>query len=219
MRSNDSLRGVVVRHRWGLLLGLLLFTYVFDTVMPSTLPFEVISRLLYIAVFSGTLLAARLPSLVSRLGLALVFIAWPLLTVLEMTTRSGLIDALNLGITALILVGCLAITFLELSAVSQRESDEIFGAIFGYFLIALAFAMLYVQLEKIHPGSFELTASDGPVSSLVYFSLVTITTLGYGDITPISKLARVVAGIEAASGVMYVAVFIARILNRRRNEG
>ena len=72
---------------------------------------------------------------------------------------------------------------------------------FGYLLAALVFALFYVTLEEVQPGSFSLGETDDRVSSLVYFSLVTITTLGFGDITPVSRLARVVVGIEAATGI------------------
>jgi hypothetical protein len=202
-----------------MLLGLLLFTYMFDTAMPSTLPAEAVSRLLYIVVFAGTLIAARLPTPIRRLGLVTVLIVWPILTIVSLATGSGLIEILNLCMVAVILVASLCITFVALSGDRAGGHDAIFGAIFGYFLIALAFAMLYVQLERAQPGSFELPESGSHEASLVYFSLVTITTLGYGDITPVSKLARVLTGIEAASGTMYVAVFIAMIIGRQRRKG
>jgi hypothetical protein len=216
MKALEAARSVFARHRWGILLGVLLFTYVLDTVMPSTLSAEVFSRLLYMAVFAGTLVAAKLPAWASRSGLAVVLILWPLVTMLSLTSGDALFDTLNSGVVALILVGSLGVAFAELWSDRAPTTDAIFGAIFGYFLMTLAFAMFYVQLERAQPGSFELPESGGGVSALIYFSLVTITTLGYGDVAPVSRVARVVAGLEAAAGVMYVAVFIAMLIGRRR---
>lgn len=217
MEELGTVRSVVTHHRWTILLALLIFTYVFDTAMPRTLPSEVFSRLLYMAVFAGTLLAARVPKWAFRLVLTLVLILWPLVTVLSLIFEQPVFDSLSSGVAALILGSILCVAFVELSSDREPTPDAIFGAIFGYFLVALAFAVLFVQLERAQPDSFDLPESGGEVSALVYFSLVTITTLGYGDVAPLSKLARVVAGLEAATGIMYVAVFISMLINRRRS--
>jgi hypothetical protein len=92
--------------------------------------------------------------------------------------------------------------------------DTISAALIGYLLLTLLWANLYFLLELLHPNSFtvthEMILSDPSI--LRYFSFVTITTLGYGDITPITSQARSLTVLEAFIGQMYVAVLIARMV-------
>ena len=68
-------------------------------------------------------------------------------------------------------------------------------------------------LESIQPGSFQISEDEGSVvSNLSYFSFVTLTTLGYGDVTPSSLPARSLSLLEAVMGLLYVAILIARLV-------
>ena len=102
-------------------------------------------------------------------------------------------------------------------------SDTILGAICVYLLIAMFFFMLYSSLELMTPGSFigvEGRVSDavggprplGRYPDLLYYSLVTMTTLGFGDITPVGALPRVLSATEAVIGQLFVAILIARLV-------
>jgi len=96
------------------------------------------------------------------------------------------------------------------------DAEMIYGAIAGYLLLGLVWAMLYAVIETLHPGSFARTATDGdirPWSDLLYYSFVTLTTLGYGDVLPLSTRVRSLAILEAITGVFYVAVLVARLVS------
>ncbi|QYZ80291.1 two pore domain potassium channel family protein [Methanofollis formosanus] len=95
--------------------------------------------------------------------------------------------------------------------------DTIAGAISVYLIMGLAWAQIYQFMDEIQPGSFAYDSGTGPggVLSLmdyVYFSFVTITTLGYGDIYPLSPAAESAASFEAVTGTIYIAVLIARLV-------
>ena len=98
----------------------------------------------------------------------------------------------------------------------QREItlDVIYGAIVVYLLIASTWALLYRLLESIQPGSFSIVSEEVQRGSLVffYYSFVTITTLGYGEITPVTDVARSLAIIEAVIGQLYLVVTVARLV-------
>lgn len=98
--------------------------------------------------------------------------------------------------------------------------DRIFGAISVYFLMALAWGLGYVLLENLYPGSFagRLLAEGGHVPDLVYFSYVTLTTLGYGDIVPATPVARSLSLLEATVGVLYMATLVARLVGLYRSQ-
>ncbi len=91
-------------------------------------------------------------------------------------------------------------------------SDMIMGAICVYFLIGLIWAFVFSTMEILQPGSFKM--AQGPVSqpAFTYYSYVTLTTLGYGDITPISAPARSLSLLEAMTGQLYLAVLVARLV-------
>jgi hypothetical protein len=98
--------------------------------------------------------------------------------------------------------------------------DDIFATVAAYLLIAFAFAEIYLLLQMSAPESFRLPSPDaagigpGLASSLLYFSFVTIATLGYGDILPFSETARMLAAIEAVVGQFYVAVIVALLVSK-----
>jgi hypothetical protein len=114
----------------------------------------------------------------------------------------------------------------------RRVSHEtIRGAICIYLLIGIAWAAAYSLAELAHPHSFTrpVVAAEDPVpgreepssaapdrmegpAHFFYFSFVTLSTLGYGDITPISPPARFLAWLEAVAGQLFIAVTIARLV-------
>lgn len=101
----------------------------------------------------------------------------------------------------------------------QVDAETIYGAVCVYFLLAVVWGMLFLILEIVAPGSLNLPDSvsifgggryhAGP---MMYYSFVTITTLGYGDITPATELARVLAVLEAMLGQLFLVVLIARFV-------
>jgi hypothetical protein len=93
------------------------------------------------------------------------------------------------------------------------DGECIFAALDAYLLAGLLFGVWYWMLEQAWPRSFHLASGTGfDLSSAVYYSFVTIATLGYGDIVPASNPARGLAILEAIGGQIYVAVLIARLV-------
>ena len=86
-------------------------------------------------------------------------------------------------------------------------------------MLGMVWAMLFIQIESWQPGSISFTDGADIWSTSIYYSLVTLTSLGYGDILPISPLARVVAGLEAVVGVLYIAVMIGSIVGTYKGAG
>jgi hypothetical protein len=105
------------------------------------------------------------------------------------------------------------------AVVSTREitSDTIYGAISVYLLIAMSWAVAYVLLSHLQPGALSADAARHPNhvidwSDCLFFSFVTLTSTGYGDIVPVTAQARSLASLEAVSGTMYMAVLVARLV-------
>ena len=97
-------------------------------------------------------------------------------------------------------------------------SDKIYGAICVYLLFGYAWTFAYSLIEEVQPGSFtSLTSIDahdlvGRVMQMRYFSFVSLTSVGYGDIVPHSQLARTMALLEAMFGQFYLVALIGRLV-------
>ncbi|MGD9235926.1 MAG: potassium channel family protein, partial [Desulfobacterales bacterium] len=89
--------------------------------------------------------------------------------------------------------------------------EMIFAAVVVYLLMAMLWADLYRLLETLSPGSFDMPGGEIQNDRILflYFSLVTITTLGYGDITPLTDNAAGLAVVEALTGQIYLVVLVA----------
>ena len=121
---------------------------------------------------------------------------------------------------------------LILVAVIRRymtSFHSIFGAVCSYLLLGLAWSMLYLGLLEIDENTFKgfsgLAANQEvtKLSEMIYFSFVTMSTLGYGDITPQTSVARTLSWMQSVTGQFYIAVLVAwmvtEIPRRRREDG
>lgn len=90
------------------------------------------------------------------------------------------------------------------------------ASISAYLMLGLMWTVAYWLLDQVAPGSFSFNTSGGKHSmngfNAFYFSFITLSTVGYGDITPLSRIARWLAAMEAMTGLLYVAVLIARLV-------
>jgi len=91
------------------------------------------------------------------------------------------------------------------------DFNIIAAAICVYFVIGVAWAFIYLSIETKTPGAI-LQGATEPFSQLFYFSFVTMTTLGYGDILPSSNIARHWVVLQAITGQFYLAIIIARLV-------
>lgn len=109
------------------------------------------------------------------------------------------------------------------SSKRKYSNDDIFAAILAFLMIGACFADIYYNLYVFDPGvahfmksSVFLPDSSGHMpfveGDFLYFSYTTLTTVGYGDIWPVSAIAKRLCSIEACTGVLYLAVFIGRLV-------
>ncbi len=98
-------------------------------------------------------------------------------------------------------------------SVKKVNGDTIKGGISVFFLIGIVWALVYNIVYLLDANAFSASIeATNLLDSMFYFSFTTLTTLGYGDITPVSDLARTLANLEAITGMMYPSIFIARLV-------
>lgn len=105
-----------------------------------------------------------------------------------------------------------AVIFMYLIRQEEVTADMVMAAASEYMLIGIMFSYIYSLIEAVHPGSFNLQNSQGDRSVFLYFSFVTLTTAGYGDILPVSAPARSLAILEQVTGQLFIAVLVARLV-------
>jgi voltage-gated potassium channel Kch len=131
---------------------------------------------------------------------------------------------LRMGMSAVLLTYIAVLISVFLVHQQRVSADMILGAINVYLLFAIAFMFLHAFVEIVKPGAYlyqgeSLSAAlkghpeVDALAFLLYFSIVTLTTLGYGDIAPAIPAARMLCSVEAVIGQLFVAVFIARLVS------
>jgi VanZ family protein len=92
-------------------------------------------------------------------------------------------------------------------------ADKLYGAVAAYMLVAILWAFLYGVLQYFYPGAYAVggTPKVLDMGEMIYFSFTTLSTAGFGDITPMLIQSRFLTILEMTTGVMYVAILIARL--------
>ncbi|MGE5306273.1 MAG: potassium channel family protein [Alphaproteobacteria bacterium] len=92
------------------------------------------------------------------------------------------------------------------------DAEHLYAALSAYLLAGISLGLFYWVLEQIRPGTFA-AAGDFSRMSAIYFSFVTLATLGYGDIVPRTDVARGLAIVEGVGGQLFLAVMVARLVS------
>jgi hypothetical protein len=121
--------------------------------------------------------------------------------------------AIETGLVALLLFYTIAIYYLfrYVSRGQRVNRDKLFAGLSIYLLLGFAWASMYAVLAVQDPAAFSASNEDSR-GSVVYYSFVTLTTLGFGDITPVSGRAKSLSILEAITGVLFLATFVARLV-------
>lgn len=172
-------------------------------------------------LFSLLLLASayvaseRLWGLIAAVGLA---VPWAVLTWFRPSAGDVANALVADGLAISLLLYTLSLLLHRIVAVKESNFDILCAAVAVYLLIGVVWGVWFRFIETLVPGSFVLTGTGEAIgwSNFIYFSLATLTTLGYGDITPVSPVARVWATLEAVAGVLYVALLISRLVSLYR---
>lgn len=190
------------------LVGLLLAGSFIPPSGARALVMSALASLLPLAALYGLGHEPRRQRRASALSLVFVGCVWASFTVDTDAWRTAA------SASACLLMTYLALAILDEVLRSERITvDTLYGAVGVYFLIGLAFAAVYEIIELWVPQSFSgALTENSALEHLVYFSFVTLATLGYGDIAPVSSPARTLAILEAIAGIVYTTVLLARLV-------
>ncbi|MEW5009224.1 MAG: potassium channel family protein [Cycloclasticus sp.] len=153
------------------------------------------------------------------LGLGLIIVS------IALTLFSSLLDAQNTRLLNLLplLIFCILSAVVAMRQVlfsGPVTLNKLAGSVCIYFLLGIIWALFYLYTDQLTDNTFTgLTAEEpGKLWSYIYFSFITLSTLGFGDITPVNEFARALVYIEAISGQFYLTILVASLIGGYVNE-
>ncbi len=144
--------------------------------------------------------------------------AWALLVGLGCATAIELVvtgpDDARIGPAIVMSIGVVAVVTISRQVLSQPLPDttSIAASACAYLLIGYSFASLYILIDRIADSAFLASGEALTPESAIYFSFVTLTTLGFGDLTPAASSGRTLVTLEAMAGQFYIAIAVARLV-------
>ena len=194
-----------------------LYPYLENGIIPQAILNGVLSAVLVASAYAISK-TRRILWLASTLGGLALVASWALVFSGSFSGISDRTDLLAIGGTSirLLFFGVVALLLLkDIMSAGNVDSDRLYGAAALYLLLGITWYEAYVLVETLWPGSFVVTITEAGTAltryELLYFSFITLTSVGYGDILPISSQARSLAFLEATIGTLYVAILIARL--------
>jgi hypothetical protein len=202
---------------WLLLAMLVLF---FCGAVTDQLDLHYLTRIMAMALMAVVLVAVwsleqdRWP-FSSRVGVTVLFIV--------VEGADFMLEYYHLGTLQIVLlllftVGTIVVASRQVLLTGAVDFNKIIGSICIYLLIGMAWAVAYLLAERLFPDSVPALSGDNwreHVQDALYFSYVTLTTLGYGDISATQPLARYLAYMQAIVGQFYVAIVVASLIGAR----
>ena len=201
------MNALLLRYRFRLLFfSTVLFTAILG--LPSSTKPRVLGSLLLLVLAGMNTLRRRSPLVYLTAFFGLFSLA--LYTTADFSSPySSLPPGLLRGLSLILLYLTL---FRRVTQERPVTHELLYGLCALYLQMALAFALAYYMVEQMQPASFIASHGALGLDTFVYYSLVTLTTVGYGDIQAINPLARLLAGSEGVIGVLFIALAVARSL-------
>jgi ion channel len=207
-------------HRYRAVLVLILASFVFAAVAGDGTWTTSVLLVLQSATLAAAVWTAGLASADSRLVILLLGASAATAVGLLASSRPAL-EGTGGVLSGLLVIATIVV--IAIGVIDQGEVNEqsVSGAICIYLLVGMVFLFLFNAIAGIGSGDFFAQGTDGTRSIRLYFSYVTLATLGYGDYTPAGNLGHTLAVLEALLGQIYlvtvVALLVSRLRGRREN--
>lgn len=202
---------------YNLLLIFLVFIFIFRPYTPN---------LLYLGIWkiflTGTLMAAIfncdhkvwVKNTVSFLAIPSLVLTW-----LDLFFKQELVVVSFAAFTILFIIVCASSILYDVMLRSRVTLETLRGVICVYFLVAFMFSYLYFLIEYVNPGSFLINTKVMSIfphpyylSQMLYFSFITLLTIGFGDIIAIQETAQTACVLEGLIGQFYIAILVSKLV-------
>lgn len=217
MKPPSAPLGKITRHRYAVLFCALLATIAIGPVLEAMHFGDATMETL----LSITLVAAVFPMVVMRRRWAMLVLVGVALLLRGLASQ---LDSAMIWVAGALLWGAVAMVAAfgavryALSSV-RVNAEHLFAALSAYLLIGVCWGVIYVAVVRMDPRAMMFTGAPLPnglvMGDAIYFSFVTLATLGYGDFTPATPVMRGLSVFEAIIGQLYLAILVARLVSLR----
>jgi hypothetical protein len=214
-RLGSRMERVRAGHSFGLVMLLIVGSFVFTAVSPDATWASGVLLLTQTVTFAVALWTAGVARQDSKLSLALFVLAGAAALALILVGGDALAGTAGL-LSGLLTIATIAAIVLGVADQSEVNAQSVTGAICVYLLFGMLFLFLYGVIATLGSGPFFAQGTDGTRSIRLYFSYVTLATLGYGDYTPATGIGRTLAIFEGISGQLYLVTVVAVLVSRMR---
>jgi hypothetical protein len=217
--QNDRRRRLRASHSYGFVLALVVCSFVYASLAPSEAWAASVLLLMQCLTVVASLWTSGLGRHAAAVSAALVLlsvaVSWAEISAGGRTTDGGVgVLSAALVITAICLI---SLGVVDQGAVNARS---VLGAICVYLLLGMVFTFLYNGIARLDHGALFTDGTDGHPATRLYFSYVTLTTVGYGDYALRTNLGHMLSVVEALMGQLYlvtvVSVLVANLRGVRR---
>jgi Ion channel len=204
-------------HSYRTVLLLILATFVFASLAGDAKWTTSLLLLLEAATLFAAMWTSGLAHADSKLLLALVAGAILLAVAVPISDRNGVTGAAGIASAVLVIA---TIASIAIGVIDQDDvnAQSVTGAVCIYLLFGILFMFLYSAVALLGTGDFFAQGTDGTRAQRLYFSYVTLATLGYGDYTPAGDLGHTLAIVEALFGQLYLVTVLALLVSRLRGR-
>jgi hypothetical protein len=198
-------------HSYGVVLALIFVSFLFTAFAPSGST----SLSVLVLLESATLAAALWTSGLGPLSLRVGFVAVGVVAALvELLTAGKIFEGVVGILSGLLVVAIIVVLARGVLHQGEVNAQSVIGAICVYLLVGMLFQFLYGAVAVLGDGPFFAQGTDGTQSIRLYFSFVTLATLGYGDYTAATDLGRTLAVTEALLGQLYLVTVLAVLVSQ-----
>ena len=212
IRSDDESQRTLGKFNMALLLSLLTMIFVLP-VIPSEDP--LITRVILILIVGSGMFAAEFSKRLFKIlfGLGTAVIGFTVITIFFVESKNLSIILFFINTLFFIIVTVALIS--QVSRAKEVKSSTLICAVNSYLLIGLSSTLLIAIVDLFAPNSFSnIIEEQDTFTAFIYFAFVTLTTLGYGDISPLTPLARSLSTFTALFGQLYLVIIMALIVGR-----
>jgi hypothetical protein len=203
---------------YGLILVLVVVTYLLAVSFPTDLGHSVLLAI-QIATVWLTLHTARAPRSI-RIGASMAFIGVAALAVIDVFVAvSSRTVAVGFAVSGLLYLLAPIVVVRDIATRRSVERETVLGAIAAYLLVGMFFAFAYRAIGILQPAPFFGAAGDGDTAQVLFFSFVTLTTTGYGDLVPVANPGQTLAVLEALLGQLFLVTAVAKIITVWKPKG
>lgn len=197
----------------------LLFTLIALIMLPPYVGDGFVGKMLNLFLITLILVAALI-ALPKRKHLIITFIVLAVIStfssVLSVYFDRVVASIIDNATTSIYLFAAIVIFTKDVLGSKKVTRDTMYGSICIYLLIGVTYGLIYGLVEVVHPGSFKIIIQPNTAAfqgiDFYYFSFITLTTVGYGDIAILTPYAKSVVILESITGIFYLAILVARLV-------